>query len=88
MRCAAKTFKGSAKFKSVGEALQSEPMYYAQIVEALGSDDGREVACALDALRQDGKLGRDRDGRYHWTSAKPGTTGIIGELYHDPNEAT
>jgi hypothetical protein len=46
------------------------------------------VACALDALRQAGKLGRDRDGRYHLTSAKPGTTGIVGQLYHDPNEGT
>lgn len=87
-RCAAKIFNAPAKFKSVEEALKAGPMYYAQIVEALGSDDGREIACALDALRQDGKLGRDRDGRYHWTSAKPGTTGIVGELYHDPNEAT
>ena len=87
-RCAAKVFKPSAKFKSVEEALRSEPMYYAQIVEALGSDDGRDVACALDELRQAGGLGRDRDGRYHLMSAKPGTTGIVGELYHDPNVGT
>ena len=46
-------------------AFAPAPMFYADIVEALGSDDGREVACALDALRQGGKLGRDRDGRYH-----------------------
>ena len=56
--------------------------------EALGSDDGREVACALDLLRQDGRLGRDRDGRYHLGSSRPGVTGIIGQLYHDPNEGT
>ena len=87
-RCAAKTFKGPARFKSVEEALASAPMFYASIVEALGSEDGREVACALDALRQAGKLGRDRDGRYHLASATPGATGIVGELYHDPNEGT
>jgi len=87
-RCAAKVFEPSAKFKSVEEALQSGPMYYAQIVEAIGSEDGRDVACALDALRQAGWLARDRDGRYHRTSSKPGTTGIVGELYHDPNQGT
>lgn len=87
-RCAAKTITASGKFKSVEEALRSGPMYYVHIVEAIGSEDGREVACALDALRQQGKLGRDRDGRYHLTTAEPGTTGIVGELYHDPNAAT
>ena len=40
-------------------------MFYADLVEAIGSDDGREIACGLDELRQSGKLGRDRDGRYH-----------------------
>jgi len=37
-------------------------------------------------LRQNGRLGRDRDGRYHLLKTKPGLTGIVGELYHDPNE--
>ena len=32
---------------------------YADVVEGLGSQDGREVALGLDALRQAGKLGRD-----------------------------
>jgi UbiD family decarboxylase len=88
MRSAAKTFKGPARFQTVEQALASGPMFYADIVEGLGSDDGREIACALDALRQDGRLGRDRDGRYHLVAAKPGETGIVGELYHDPNEGT
>jgi hypothetical protein len=63
-------------------------MFYADIVEAIGSDDGREVACALDALRQDGRLCRDRDGRYHLQPSPPGVTGIVGQLYRDPNEGT
>ena len=63
-------------------------MYYAHIVEALGSTDGRDIACELDDLRQKGKLGRDRDGRYHLYDAKPGTTGIVGVMYHDPNQGT
>lgn len=89
VRCAAKTTWGPARFQSVHHALEHGPMFYAALVEALGSDDGREVACALDDLRQQGKLARDRDGRYHLAaSGKAGYTGIIGQLYHDPNDGT
>jgi 2,5-furandicarboxylate decarboxylase 1 len=87
-RCAAKVFKGPARYQNVETALAAAPMFYADIVESLGSDDGREVACALDELRQAGKLGRDRDGRYYLQASKPGSTGIVGQLYHDPNEGT
>jgi UbiD family decarboxylase len=85
-RSAAKTFKGPARYQTVEQALAAAPMFYADIVEALGSEDGREVACAIDELRQSGRLGRDRDGRYHLHQSKPGLTGIVGGLYHDPNE--
>jgi 2,5-furandicarboxylate decarboxylase 1 len=86
IRSAAKVFKRTARVQTVEQALASAPMFYADIVEAIGSDDGREVACALDRLRQDGRLGRDRDGRYHLGASRPGVTGIIGHLYPDPNE--
>ena len=87
MRSAAKVFKGPARYQTVEQALNNGPMFYADVVEALGSEDGREVACALDELRQSGRLGRDRDGRYYLVeAAKRGITGIVGELYHDPNE--
>ncbi|NQV57912.1 MAG: UbiD family decarboxylase [Rhodospirillales bacterium] len=85
-RCAAKIFDGPARFQTVEQALEAGPMFYAHIVEALGSDDGREIAMALDGLRQDGKLGRDRDGKYHLSAADKGTTGIVGAMYHDPND--
>src|SRR5215470_14965276 len=85
-RCAAKTFKGQARYQNVEQALAASPMFYADIIEAIGSQDGREVACALDELRQAGRLSRDRDGRYYLGRAKPGSTGIVGELYRDPNE--
>src|SRR5579863_3091964 len=85
-RCASRVFKGPARYQNVEQALSASPMFYADIVDALGSDDGREVACALDELRQAGKLGRDRDGRYHLQTATRGSTGIVGELYHDPND--
>ena len=87
-RSAAKVFKGPARFQTVEQALGASPMFYADIVEAIGSQDGREVASALDALRQNGKLGRDRDGRYHMGAFTAGVTGIVGQLYHDPNEGT
>src|ERR1700730_13993678 len=87
-RSAAKVFSGPARFQTVEQALASAPMFYADIVEAIGSDDGREIACGLDELRQAGRLGRDRDGRYHLVRSKPGVTAIVGSLYHDPNEGT
>lgn len=34
---------------------------------AMGSRDGREIVLALETLRSTGRLGRDRDGRYHAT---------------------
>ena len=87
-RCAAKAFGATARFQTVERALQSEPMFCAHIVEAIGSEDGRDIASALDELRQAGRLGRDRDGRYHLSEAAPGTTGTVGEMYHDPNAGT
>jgi len=87
-RSAARVFKNPARFQTVEQALASGPMFYADIVEGLGSDDGRDIACALDELRQAGRLGRDRDGRYHLAASKPGVTAIIGTLYHDPNSGT
>jgi 3-polyprenyl-4-hydroxybenzoate decarboxylase len=87
-RCAAKVFRGQARYQTVEQALEASPLFYSHLVEAVGSTDGREVAAALDDLRNQGKLGRDRDGRYHLAQATPGTTGIVGELYHDPNHGT
>src|SRR5215471_6324146 len=87
-RCAAKAFQGRARYQNVEQALAALPMFYADIIEAIGSHDGREVACALDELRQAGRLSRDRDGRYYLAMAKPGLTGIVGSLYRDPNEGT
>ncbi|MEA2978630.1 MAG: hypothetical protein QOF09_453 [Alphaproteobacteria bacterium] len=84
-RSAAKVFKGPARFQNIEQALATAPMFYADLVESIGSDDGREIACGLDELRQNGRLGRDRDGRYHLAASKPGVTAIVGDLYHDPN---
>jgi 2,5-furandicarboxylate decarboxylase 1 len=85
IRCAAKVFDGPARFQTVEQALEAGPLFYSHLVEAVGSTDGREVAASLDKLREEGRLGRDKDGRYHLTQATPGVTGIVGEMYHDPN---
>ena len=87
-RCAAKVFCGLAHYQTVEQALEASPLFYSHLVEAVGSTDAREVAAALEDLRNQGKLGRYRDGRYHLAQATPGTTGIVGELYHDPNHGT
>jgi 2,5-furandicarboxylate decarboxylase 1 len=87
-RCAAKVFDGAARFQTVEQALEAGPMFYSHLVEAVGSLDGREVAAALDELRSRGKLGRDRDGRYHLAEGTPGLTAAVGEFYHDPNQGT
>jgi hypothetical protein len=42
-------------------------MYFAEIMDAVGSRDGREVALALDELREAGVLSRLDNGE--WTVA-------------------
>jgi hypothetical protein len=56
---------GVRRYGSVEEALSARPMHFAELMAALGSNDGREVVLALDALRQRGMLSRGRDGE--WT---------------------
>ncbi|MGE5292706.1 MAG: hypothetical protein ACM3ML_37050 [Micromonosporaceae bacterium] len=38
--------------------LQERPMYFREIMDALGSDDGREIVLDLDELREEGVLAR------------------------------
>ena len=56
-------FEG-ASFASVEAALAAGPKTFEALMAALASRDGREVVLALDALRSDGRLARDKDGRY------------------------
>jgi len=46
MRCAAKSFDHPARFQTVVQALAATPMFFADLVEAIGSEDSREVALA------------------------------------------
>ncbi len=54
----------TAWFQTVEDALADGSKSFAELVGALGSDDGREVVRALDSLRHVGRLARDEDGRY------------------------
>lgn len=81
----AKRFGGAARYKNVTDALQSGPLFFTQVMEAVGSRDGRDIALALDELRQQGRLGRDAEGRYHLSQADKGRTAMVGPLGFDPN---
>jgi 3-polyprenyl-4-hydroxybenzoate decarboxylase len=57
-------FEG-ARFASLEAALSDGPKFFEELMAALGSDDGREIVLALEALRLRGRLKRDpAQGRY------------------------
>jgi 2,5-furandicarboxylate decarboxylase 1 len=53
-----------ARYQTVRQALESGPMFFSELMGALGSKDGREVAVALDQLREDGTLTRLKEGQW------------------------
>ena len=52
------------RFASIDAALADGPKFFAQLMAAIGSRDGREIVRHLDALRSAGLLERDGEGRY------------------------
>ena len=52
------------RFGSVREALAAGPLFFMELMVALGSTDGREIALELDALSQEGVLCRLPDGEW------------------------
>lgn len=58
-----------ARKQNVRQALQDGPMYFFDLMNALGSTDGREIALQLDELREEGVLDRLSNGE--WTLKKP-----------------
>jgi UbiD family decarboxylase len=57
-------FEGE-RFASVEAALRDGPKFFENLMAALGSDDGRDIVLALEALYKQGRLKRDpADGRY------------------------
>jgi len=57
-------FGKPARYRTVREALESGPMYFAHLMEAVGSQDGREIALELDRLREEGVLTRLANGEW------------------------
>jgi UbiD family decarboxylase len=58
------------RYQNVEQALGARPMHFAELMATLGSHDGREIVMALDALRQQGMLGRGENGE--WSLKKEG----------------
>lgn len=55
---------------SVRAALRDGPLYFREIMEALGSDDGREIALELDELRAEGILTRGPNWQWELTKTE------------------
>lgn len=64
------SFEG-ARFASVEAALRNGSKFFADLMAALGSDDGREIVLTLEELRRQGRLKRDpAEGRYSLVEGK------------------
>lgn len=62
---------------SVRHALETGPKYFGEILAAVGSKDGREVAIELDQLRESGDLTRLDNGEYALMSTVPGRQRVV-----------
>ena len=56
--------KRRPRYQTVEAALAGKPMYFRELMEVLGSDDGRELTLELDTLREAGRLGRLDTGEW------------------------
>jgi 2,5-furandicarboxylate decarboxylase 1 len=61
---APKASGGTLRNQSVAEALQTKAMHFGELVAALGSADGREIALALDGLREQDLVTRLENGEW------------------------
>jgi UbiD family decarboxylase len=52
------------RFGSLEAALADGPKFFAELMAATGSRDGREIVRELEGLRATGRLTRDEEGRY------------------------
>jgi hypothetical protein len=68
---APKAAVGTLRNQSVAEALQTKAMHFGELVAALGSSDGREIALELDALRERGVLTRLDNGEWALKETPP-----------------
>jgi 3-polyprenyl-4-hydroxybenzoate decarboxylase len=54
------------RFDSVEAALRHGPKFFAELMDAVGSRDGREIVRTLEALRAEHGLDRDDEGRWRF----------------------
>lgn len=59
---------GTPRYQTVRQALEAQPLFFSQLMDAVGSRDGREVAMELNRLREEGTLDRLSNGE--WTVKK------------------
>ena len=57
------------RFASVEAALEDGPKLFMELMDAVGSRDGREIVRLLEDLRASGALDRDAEGRYRLKDA-------------------
>ncbi len=56
--------KSGSKRQTVRQCLESGPRYFIEILEAMGSRDGREVVLEIEKLRAEGALNRTPNGQW------------------------
>jgi len=62
--CTAPELDAKAEYKTVRQALESGPLFFVDIMDSVGSHDGREISLELDELRNSGQLTRLKNGEY------------------------
>ena len=55
---------GLPRYQTVRQALEAQPLFFTQLMDAVGSRDGREVAMELNVLREEGILDRQPNGEW------------------------
>lgn len=58
------------RFDNVRDSLAEGPKSFADLMSDLGSRDGREIALALDEVREEGKLDRTETGKYFLSASQ------------------
>lgn len=52
------------RFQTVRQALETRPMYFMELMQSIGTDDGRELAIEIDQLHKQGLIGRETNGEW------------------------
>jgi hypothetical protein len=52
------------RFQTVRQALETRPMLFLELMETLGTADGREITVEIDQLHQQGLINRGPNGEW------------------------